>query len=210
MKMHFKSDLSCCSIFLWILISVCSCTKEGIAKETEASKLCEGSRESWTGCIAEVETVWGSYKGEFRDGFSHGLGVNRYSRTEDSFTWQEEYIGNFEAGHRTGEGVYIYLGEDGPLRNSGAWLNGVIFLRRSIQDFVDKRTQVFVLEKIQVVEDRLRKDLAQRKKQEEAAAREQIEREYEQTYGPALEKCRQLGFKKGTDKFADCVLRLSK
>ena len=64
-------------------------------------------------------------------------------------------------------------------------------------------------ERLKEERERLKKQ-KERERLEERLERERVQRKFQESYGPALEKCELLGFKKGTDKFADCVLRLSR
>lgn len=178
---------------------------------------CYGHVSTWSDCVGVIENSISEYRGEFKQGEYHGLGVLRYKKEAST------YVGEFEKGGRTGVGVEIKLTEGKVQKVSGSWRNGSLLESREL-DFLMGGIKAFIFSTTREVEaelkgearraleraksERLREN--ERIKQQAIADQQRIQREYEQTYGPALEKCKQLGFKKGTDKFADCVLRLSR
>jgi len=186
--------------------------------QTQATKAsCYGHVSTWSDCVGVIENSISEYRGEFKKGEYHGLGVLRYKKEAST------YVGEFERGGRTGVGVEIKLTEGKVQKVSGSWRNGSLLESREL-DFLMGDIKPFIFSKTREVEAELkgqaRRALERAKaerlkeneriKQQAIADQQRIQKEYEQTYGPALEKCKQLGFKKGTDKFADCVLRLSR
>ena len=118
---------------------------------------------------------------------------------------------SLKKGGRTGVGVEIKLTEGKVQKVSGSWRNGSLLESREL-DFLMSGIKAFIFSTTREVEAELKGEArrALERAKSELADQQRIQREYEQTYGPALEKCKQLGFNKGTDKFADCVLRLSR
>jgi hypothetical protein len=190
-----------------------------LAQSQVSKNRCEGFRWNWVDCWGTEVTKLGVYEGEFKNGQYHGLGVQRYS--DGSI-----YLGSFEQFLPWGWGVKIEIADGRLQKTSGYWHSGQFdsSKTRDLGLFPDDKVKVFVSSKIAVIETELineaRRSLEQAKAEElekkerlksrAIADQQQIQKEFEQTYGPALEKCKQLGFKKGTDKFADCVLRLSR
>ena len=166
---------------------------------------CYGHVSTWSDCVGVIENSISEYRGEFKQGEYHGLGVLRYKKEAST------YVGEFEKGGRTGVGVEIKLTEGKVQKVSGSWRNGSLLESREL-DFLMGGIKAFIFSTTQEVEAELKGEArrALERAKSELADQQRIQREYEQTYGPALEKCKQLGFNKGTDKFADCVLRLSR
>lgn len=188
------------------------------AGQTQGSKeTCYGHVSAWSNCMGVIENSISEYRGEFKQGEYHGLGVLRYKKEASA------YVGEFEKGGRTGVGVEIKLTEGKVQKVSGSWREGSLLESREL-NFLVGDIKAFIFSKTREIEaefevearrarerakaQRLKEN--ERLKQQAIGDQQRIQREYEQTYGPALEKCKQLGFKKGTDKFADCVLRLSR
>ena len=190
-----------------------------VAQSQASNHRCEGFRWNWVDCLGTEVTKLGVYEGGFKHGQYHGLGVQRYSGGS-------VYLGSFEQFLRWGWGVKIEIADGRLKKTSGYWHSGNFdsSKARDLDLFPDEKVKIFVSSKIASIEAELvneaKRSLEQAKaeelgkkerlKQQVIADQQRIQREYEQTYGPALEKCKQLGFKKGTDKFADCVLRLSR
>ena len=72
--------------------------------QTQVSKdPCYGHVSTWSDCVGVIENSISEYRGEFKQGEYHGLGVLRYKKETST------YVGEFERGGRTGVGVEIKL-----------------------------------------------------------------------------------------------------
>jgi len=125
------------------------------------------------------------YDGEWKDGKTHGQGT---------YLWASggKYVGEFKNGKRHGQGTYtgtngeIYVGEWKKSKRHG----------RGTYTYVDGRVVVGIYKK-----DRLVKKIS-----EDTSAKEKIE--LTSMIDKAKDTCKDLGFTEGTDKFADCSLKL--
>ena len=202
-------------LFLFVLLAV---NTPGVEADGPKDR-CVGPRYNWLDCSGNYENSSVFYEGNWKNGQYHGLGMLRYRSDKGA------YIGSFEKSGRAGWGVELEISDGQLQRRSGYWNEGILEEARDLIDFPDfDGVKTFVASKIAGVEADLKSEARgalerakaqklqenERIKRQAIADQQRIQREYEQTYGPALEKCKQLGFNKGTDKFADCVLRLSR
>jgi len=135
-----------------------------------------------------MRTDGNRYVGEFRDGKYHGQGTY-------TFADGHKYVGEFRDGLHHGQGTYTfpdghkYVGE----------FRGDKFHGRGILTFNDGRSPLEgIWERHKFVSaERIPPGIAGKPTPSELLS-------------PARKKCRELGVSPGTEKFGDCVLRLSK
>jgi hypothetical protein len=146
---------------------------------------------SWTNCQGTVTTADGDkYVGEFRDGKPNGQGT---------YTWADghKYVGQAMDGKRHGQGILIYA--DGRPPQEGVWEDNKFVRAQRIPDHIVGRSPATNSE------PQITPDKASSSNVSQTAPRVPI---------PGLDaikaKCAELGFKAGTEKFGDCVLKLSK
>ena len=196
---------------------------------------CTGAQTGWTDCFSIIRTSGETYTGTFRDGVYGGLGILAFPIEMQDVAWEDLYIGEFANGQRTGSGLYLAIVGEKLVQRAGIWRDGHLHQPISLEEFTNPELRNLVDNLVKKLTPKLEASLSQLKKAreeqearrkeeererlkkqkererlEERLERERVQRKFQESYGPALEKCELLGFKKGTDKFADCVLRLSR
>jgi hypothetical protein len=135
------------------------------------------------------------YVGEFRDGRIIGQGT--YYHSANNQFKGDEYVGEFRDGKRHGQGIYTFA--DGKPPQEGIWEDHKFVRKQRIPDHIAGRSPATNSE------PQITPDKASSSDVSQTAPRVPI---------PGLEaikaKCAELGFKAGTEKFGDCVLKLSK
>ncbi len=205
----------------------------GAVSAQSALSPCDGSdRSRWTNCYGTVTTATGNkYSGEWRDGKHHGQGTvtfvsgNRYigefrdgrRNGRGVFTYKngdvyegdflddkfhgvgvftfadgEKYAGEFRSDKFHGDGTYHFV--DGRFPKKGIWSDGKLLPNNAV---VGKDKQGSAPSS----------DLGQRSVIESAV---QPDMTKQPNLYPARSKCIELGYKAGTEKHGECVLRLSK
>ena len=173
--------------------------------------------------LAENEFKGDAYSGEWREGKMHGKGT--YTRADGT-----KYVGEFMDNKPNGQGTFtradgnVYIGQfrGGKPNGQGevAFANGEKYVGefndgmlhgRGIRTFVDGRLpQEGIWESDRFVRaERIPDHIAGRIATTESVKEPQLKHSVA-AIESAKEKCRDLGFKLGTEKFGDCVLRLSK
>jgi hypothetical protein len=135
------------------------------------------------------------YVGEFMDGKYHGQGTF-YSLADNQFKG-DKYVGEFRDDKRNGQGIYTFA--DGRPPQEGIWEDHKFVRAQRIPDHIAGRSPATNSE------PQITPDKASSSDVSQTAPRVPI---------PGLDaikaKCAELGFKAGTEKFGDCVLKLSK
>ena len=165
---------------------------------------CSDAPSNWRGrCLEKVFFPNGTiYFGEMLNGLFHGEGTLNFGSNEI-------YVGQFFRGKRSGPGVYrypdgrVYVGEwhenlyegpglltfpDGKAPLEGIFERGRLVNARKVSDEIVGRT----------------KDSAMWVRKQSV-----IKQEFAPLYA-ATKKCEELGITKNTEKFGECVLRLSR
>jgi hypothetical protein len=167
---------------------------------------------SWTNCHGthsrrDFYKTGNKYVGEFRDGKAHGHGTYTYaSRSkyvgefrDDKFHGQgtytyasgDKYVGEFRDDRPNGQGIFTYA--DGRPPEEGVFEDGKFVRAERIPDHIAGRAAIPTESKLT-----------------SGVAVTQPKVSTQTTLELARAKCVELGFKGGTEKFGDCVLRLSK
>jgi hypothetical protein len=140
--------------------------------------------------LADNQFKGDKYVGEFRDGKPNGQGT---------YTWANgnKYVGEYRDGKRHGQGILTYA--DGRPPQEGVWEDNKFVRAERIPDHIAGRSPATNSE------PQITPDKASSSDVSQTAPRVPI---------PGLDaikaKCAELGFKAGTEKFGDCVLKLSK
>ena len=140
--------------------------------------------------LAENQFKGDKYVGEWRDGKSHGQGTETWANGD-------KYVGEFRDNKRHGQGIYTFADGSPPLE--GVWEGDKFVRAERIPDHIAGRSPT------PIGEPNITPDKASSSDVGQTAPLVLI---------PGLDaikaKCAELGFKSGTEKFGDCVLKLSK
>ena len=139
--------------------------------------------KKWSNCHGTAMGPKGQiYIGEFRKGKFHGQGIFRHEG--------REYVGQYQKHKRHGQGTYAYA--DGS-KYVGGWKKGKKYgvgtlteADGTVEKLIDGKTFISYEEKA--------------KAKEEAKEDKQIAK--------AQSVCKKIGFTPGTDKFADCTIKM--
>jgi len=183
-----------------------------------ASPPCEeGSYPGWNDCLGTAMVKGSTYKGEFRNGVPHGLGTMTFksSVVEGGFNtfeghWENgeyhgwgvftfasgrKYVGEWRSGMRHGFGVVT--SDDLDVRSHvGIWKNNVFVGEASLPQHLSDR-----------VSDLLKSPLSTLRSDKSAVLHRDV---VIQSLDSAKKKCSELGLKPGTERYGECVLRLTK
>jgi len=171
------------------------CLLTGFASAQNPFPECQGDNVlKWSNCLGVATFASGEkYVGEFKNGKAHGRGTQ-------TLRFGDKYVGEFKDGQYHGQGTYFYssgekyIGEsrDGEINGKGEYYaaNGTL-LQAGIW-----AKNVLISSTKQDVQSSINQ------KNNSITAEENIR--------SATQKCVELGFKKGTEKFGDCVLKISK
>lgn len=181
---------------------------------------CQGSDFSrWSNCYDTYTWPSGSkYVGEWKDGMPHGQGTF-------TLTNGDKYVGEYKDGNRHGQGTYVfftegggYVGEykDNQRSGQGTYTlpNGDKYVGENldgnrhgqgIYTFIDgSPPQEGIWENNKFVRaQRIPDHIAGRTSSAAPATNSS-------TIESASAKCEELGFKRGTEKFGECVLKISR
>jgi hypothetical protein len=134
------------------------------------------------------------YVGEFKDGNPHGQGTANTAGGD-------YYVGEFKDGEVNGLGTYTWSNGN---KYVGEWWNSKLH-GLGIITFADGRSsQEGIFENGQFVSAQRIPDHIVGTASSTASAKNSL------TMDSASAKCVELGFKRGTEKFGDCVLKISK
>ena len=152
---------------------------------------CNPNLASWSGCQGTFTLSNGDkYVGEYSNGGRNGLGIFFYANGD-------RYVGEFSDGEPHGRGIRTYAYVWPP--REGIWESGRFVRAERIPDHIAGRSPT------PIGEPNITPDKASSSDVSQTAPRVLI---------PGLDaikaKCTELGFKAGTEKFGDCVLKLSK
>ena len=123
------------------------------------------------------------YVGEFKNNRKHGQGTYTYSNGS-------KYVGEYKEGVRSGQGTYTF--SDGS-KDVGEWQNGALngYAIQYNADGTIQREGIFKDDVFQY---------AQKKSSNSSNLNSKLNK--------YKEFCKEIGFKLGTEKFADCVLKV--
>lgn len=189
---NYKNGISIIKIF-----TVCTlfCPMTGFTSAQDSFPECQGGNLlEWSDCLGAVTFASGEkYVGEFKNGKAHGRGTQ-------TLRFGDKYVGKFKDGKYRGQGTYFYssgekyVGQfrDGEINGKGEYYaaNGSL-LQAGIW-----AKNVLISSTKQDVQSNINQ------KNNAIIAEENIR--------SATHKCEELGFKRGTEKFGDCVLKISK
>ena len=183
-----------CSLFLFSTISSVSW----------ALPPCVANAEFWDNCFGTWRHEEGyKYVGEWKDNKQNGQGTANWSNGD-------KYVGNYKGGKKNGQGTYIYadgekyFGEyKDDLRHgqgTNTWADG----RKEVGQYKDGKLNGYAIQYNadgSIFKEGIFKDgifqYAQKKPSANSNSKLNKYKEF----------CEEIGFKLGTEKFADCVLK---
>jgi len=188
------------------LILVLAC---GVVSAQSNLPECSGTDISlWTNCHGTSDFVTGhKYVGEWQEGKPNGQGTFIY------LDGRRQYVGQFRDGKFSGKGTYkdyweVYVGEfrDGRFHGQGTQTNTLTGVSRSgtwrDDNFVVGHTS-------RHVDGRSASKAEQFSRTSEDLGNNPVVSQ-QSSLDLARKKCEELGLKSGTEKFGECVLRLSR
>jgi hypothetical protein len=131
-----------------------------------------------------------TYVGSYLENKFHGQGTF-------TFPNGDKYVGEWRENNREGEGIFTFA--DGRAPMEGVWEGNKFVRAQRIPDHIAGRSPA------PISEPNVTPDRASSSDVSQAAPRVLIPR-----VDAIKTKCAELGFKSGTEKFGDCVLKLSK